>query len=75
MAQQEIQTGYKEKVFYAKSSEAPEQVAQRGGGCSIPGDTEGQAGLSSEQPDLAVVSLFIAGELDQKTFKGPFQLK
>ena len=28
----------------------------------------------SEHLDLAVVSLFIAGELDTMTFKGPFQL-
>jgi len=26
-------------------------------------------------PEGAVVSLFIAGELDQVAFKGPFQLK
>ena len=30
------------------------QVAQRGGGCPIPGDTQGQAGWGSEQPDVAV---------------------
>ena len=41
----------------------------------ILGDTQGQAGWGSEQPDLAVGSLFIAGELDQITFKGSFQLK
>ena len=35
-------------------SEALEQVAQRGGGCPIPGDTRGQAGQGSEQPELAV---------------------
>ena len=31
-----------------------EQVAQRGGGCPIPGDTESQAGQSFEHPDRAV---------------------
>uniref|UniRef100_A0A8V0Y7Y2 Peptidase S1 domain-containing protein n=1 Tax=Gallus gallus TaxID=9031 RepID=A0A8V0Y7Y2_CHICK len=30
------------------------QVAQRGGGCPIPGDTQGQAGRGSKQPDLPV---------------------
>jgi len=31
-----------------------EQIAQRGGGWPIPGDIQYQAGLGSEQPDLAV---------------------
>ena len=31
-----------------------EQVAQAGGRCAIPGDTQGQAGWGSEQPDVAV---------------------
>ena len=30
------------------------QIAQKGGGCPIPGDTQGQAGQGSEQPDLVV---------------------
>ena len=41
-----------------------EQVAQKDGGCPVPGDTQGQAGWGSEQPDLLSVSLFIAGELN-----------
>ena len=49
--------GYKEKAFYNKSGEAVEHVAQRGGGCPIPGNIQGQAGLGTEQPDLAVCSL------------------
>ena len=52
---------HKEKVF---CSEALEQVAQRCGGCPIPGDFQGEAGSSPGQHDLAVVSLFIAGGLD-----------
>ena len=40
----EIQTGYKEKVFYDQGGEALAQVAQRGGGCPVPGDIQGQAG-------------------------------
>ena len=47
----EIQTGYKEEVSYCKGGEALEQVAQRYGGCSIPGDTQRQDGWGSEQPD------------------------
>jgi len=34
--------------FYTKSGEALAQVAQRGGGCPIPGETQGQAGWGSE---------------------------
>ena len=41
-------------IWCSSSSEALEQIAQRGGGCSIPGDIHGQAGLGSEQPNLAV---------------------
>jgi len=40
-------------VFYSTGGEALEQVAQRGGGCPILGDTQGQAGWGSEQPDVA----------------------
>ena len=49
--------------FSGSGGEALEQVAQRGGGCPIPGDTESQAGWGAEQLDLQV-SLFIARELD-----------
>ena len=34
--------------------EALAQVTQRCGGCSVPGDTQGQAGWGSEHPDRAV---------------------
>ena len=37
---------------YNKGNEA--LVAQRGDGCSVPGDIQGQAGQGSEHPDLAV---------------------
>ena len=30
------------------------QVAQRGDGCPVPGDTQDQTGWGSEQPDLTV---------------------
>ena len=51
---EDIQTVYKEEVFYNKSGQALAQVAQRSGGCPVPGDTQGQAVWGSEQPDLAV---------------------
>jgi len=36
----EISVGYKEEVLYNKGREALAQVARRGGGCPIPGDTQ-----------------------------------
>ena len=57
-----------------QGGEALEKVAQRGRGCPIPGDIQGQAGWSSEHLMELQVSLFTAGELDQMTFKGNFQL-
>ena len=38
-------------------------------------DIQGQAGLGSEQPDLAVGVPIHCGELNWMTFKGLFQLK
>lgn len=43
------------------------QVAQRGG---CPGDTEGDDGWGSEHLTELWVSLFVAEELKQMTFKG-----
>ena len=40
--------------FYSKSGEALEQVAQRGDGCPVPQDIQGQARRGSEQAALAV---------------------
>ena len=34
--------------------EALSQIAQRGGGCPMSGDSQGQAGWGSEQPDATV---------------------
>jgi len=42
------------KVFCSEDGEAVEQVAQKCGRSPVPGDTEGQAGSGSEQPDWAV---------------------
>jgi len=46
--------GCREEIFYSKGSEALAQVAQRGVGCPIPGDTQGQAGQGSEHLNLSV---------------------
>jgi len=40
----ENHVGYKEEVFYRDGGEALAQVAQRCGGCPVPGDTQGQSG-------------------------------
>ena len=40
-----LKIGYKKEVFYDRGAEA--QVAQRGGGCPVPGDIQGQAGWGS----------------------------
>ena len=42
------------KKFTVRGSEALAQVAQRGDGCSISGDAQGQAGQGHEHPALAV---------------------
>ena len=41
-------------LFYSKGGEALGQVVQRGGGCPIPANIQGQAGLGFEPPDRAV---------------------
>jgi len=51
-------------ISHSESGEALEQVAQRGDGCPVPGDLQCKVGSGSGQHDLAVLSLFIAGELD-----------
>jgi len=50
MGEEEMVSDYKsrdlstrKKFFYCKSGEALAQVAQRGDGCPIPGDTQGQS--------------------------------
>ena len=42
------------KVFCSKGCKALQQVAQRCGTCSVPGDFRGEAGSSPTQPDLTV---------------------
>ena len=50
------------------------QVAQRGDGCPISGDSQGQAG-GALSTDGAVGVPVHCREWDQMAFKGPFQLK
>ena len=51
------------KIFYSEGGEALAQVAQRCGRCPIPGNFQGGARSDPGQPDLAVASLFSAGQL------------
>lgn len=56
-----------------KGSEELEQDFLRGGESPVPEDIQGQAEWDSEtQPQM---SLFVTGQLDQATFKGPFQFQ
>lgn len=50
------------------------QTAQRCSACHIPGDFEDLAGPGTEHLMELCMSLFTAGELEQVTFKGPFQV-
>ena len=63
-----------EEVFYNTGGEALAQVAHKGDECPIPGDTQGQAGWGSEQPDVAVGVCSLEGQLDQVAFMQPFKL-
>jgi len=54
----------RKKFFSHEGGETLEWVAQRGGGCPILGNIQGQVGRGSEQPGLVEVSLLTAGNLD-----------
>jgi len=41
-------------IWKFQANEVLAQVAQRGSGCPVPGDIQGQAGWDSEHPDRAV---------------------
>jgi len=41
-------------VFHPGGDDTLEQVAQRSGGCLVPGGIQGQAGCGSGQPGLVV---------------------
>ena len=55
--------GYKEEGYYNQGSDAVAQVTQRGGGCPIPGDIQGQPGRGSEHLIYLQMFLFTAGSL------------
>lgn len=48
----------RKRIFYYEGDETPKQVGQRGSGCPITGNFQGQAGWCSEQPDLLDVSAY-----------------
>ena len=50
-----------EEILYSESGEAQAQVAHRSCDCSIPGDTQGQAGWGPGQPELVSGSQLMAG--------------
>jgi len=71
----EIQTGYKEDISYAEGGETLAQVAQRGGRCPSPGNTQGQVGWSLEQPDPGEDVPAHCRGLGWMASEGPFQPK
>ena len=48
-------------------------VAQRGGGCPVPGNVQGQVGWSSEQPGLVETVPTHGRGLELDDLSGPFQ--
>ena len=48
----QVQTRYKEDIFYNEGGETLEHFAQRGGRCPNPGNVQGQLGWGSEQFDV-----------------------
>ena len=53
LSEERFRSDIRKKFFYNKSGEELKQIAQRGDGCPIPGDIQGQAAQGSQQPDLA----------------------
>ena len=62
------------QLFYNKGGEALERVAQRGGGCPIPGNTQGQAGGALSTWWCSRCPYSLQGSWTRCLFKGPFQL-
>jgi len=62
-------------MLYTEAGESLAQVAQKGGGCPIPGKAQGQVGQGSEWPHpVEDVPAHCRG-LDWMASKGPFQPK
>lgn len=51
---EETLIGYKRQVFYEKSGEALEEVAQKSGGYAVLENIQRQIGQGSDKPDLVV---------------------
>jgi len=77
---------YNKTFSQNKDSEALEQVTQRGDGCPVPQDSQGQTGQGPGQPDLAVGVPVHCREVgpgdlqrlnsnDSMVLVGPFQLE
>lgn len=49
-----------------------EEVAQKSGGCPIPGNIHGHTGVGSEQQDLVEDDLAYCRDARLDDFKGPF---
>ena len=58
-----LQTRFKEEIFYNEGGETLAQVAQRGGGCSTPGNIQDLVGRSLSNLVQLKMSLLIAGGL------------
>ena len=63
----------KKIVFYSEGGEALEQAAQRCGGCSVPGDFQGEAGSGSGQSGLVVGDPPHSSGVELDDHCGPFQ--
>jgi len=63
------------KIFCWEGGVALAQVAQRSGGCPLPGSVQGQAGWGSEHPSPVEGSLPMAGGLELCDLQSPFQPK
>lgn len=74
----QIQTRYKEEIFYDEGGETLEQVAQGSCGCPVIGSVWDQVGRGFEQSDLVKESLPMVGwgwGLDWIVFEGSIQPK
>ena len=60
-------------MFYSKGGEALAQVAWRGSGCPVLGDSQGRAGCGSGQPGLVVGDPAHSRGLKLNDHCGPFQ--
>jgi len=62
-------------MLYTEGGEVLARVAQRGGGCPIPGNVQGHVGWGSERPDPVEDVPAHGRGVDWVAFKGPFPPK